>query len=163
MPRIITYKIDFLYSLCYIPIILIIKDGQRTCWWLWSPSGNLGVEIYYPGDDYVDFVGLTVFSYVKWDEKRSFVQLMDKKWPAVSQFGKPVIISELGISGDDEAKKAWLNQARLNFEKYMPQLKGIVYFNDVNVPNFLSGKKPPDWRINEKLFQIILGQQKNQN
>jgi endoglucanase len=71
---------------------------------VWSPLANSAAPQYYPGDDYVDLVGLSVFGYQPWEEltldrSRSYRDILDERYAIVSGFGKPVVMAELGYSG----------------------------------------------------------------
>ncbi len=58
------------------------------------------IEKYYPGDKYIDWVGISVYGPQTKDEPyRSFVEIMDIIYPAVLRISdKPIAILELGIT-----------------------------------------------------------------
>ncbi len=71
---------------------------------MWSPLGDEGMEAYYPGDDYVDLVGITVFGLQTWDrakygDDRSFEDVFAPRYERAASFGKPVVVAELGYVG----------------------------------------------------------------
>lgn len=126
--------------------------------WLWSPAGNENARPYYPGDRYVDYIGISLLGYEDWDLKfgheqgRSFQSILsDRLW--LQEFEKPIIITELGVTPSatrDEAAKLkyqyeWLWLAWEAWY-YYPSLRGVVYFNAVNAENAWQGERP-DWRI----------------
>jgi cellulose synthase (UDP-forming) len=131
------------------------KDINNV-FWVWSPAGNIGNEKYYPGDDYVDFVGITILADEGWDKRfginhpRSFVELMNEKYYLAETFDKPIIVAEMGVSGSVERKTEWLKWGFASFD-YYPQLWGLVYYNDRNRANPITDSTP-DWKITESIF-----------
>src|SRR6185312_11200836 len=120
--------------------------------WVWSPAGNGDAPQFYPGDSYVDFVGLTVLSNKAWDlsvgatDALSFDELFGPKYATVAPFGKPIVIAEFGAASDSAGRQAaWLQDAYASFARY-PLLRGVVYFNAMNAPNTWTGTTP-DFRI----------------
>jgi beta-mannanase len=138
---------------------LVAAEGVANVRWVWSPAGNPEAPGYYPGDVYVDYVGLTVLGNETWDVRwgaphgRAFSDLFAEKSARVAGFGKPVIIGELGVTARDTAgaderrayQVAWLREAAATFDRY-PNLAGIVYFNALNPPSMWIGDRP-DWRL----------------
>src|SRR5690606_1891354 len=52
---------------------------------MWSPKGEANLAGFYPGDAWVDLVGLSVYGLQKWDHKfhkrdRSFAEVMAEKY-----------------------------------------------------------------------------------
>ncbi|RJQ38153.1 hypothetical protein C4559_02170 [Candidatus Microgenomates bacterium] len=128
--------------------------GTTNVRWIWSPAGNKEAQDYYPGDEYVDFIGVTVLGYKKWDleyfpQARSFDELFSDKFEYMGIYGKQIIITELGVSENgntnEQYQTSWLKDALSSFGKY-PSLKGVVYFNSMNAPNAWK-EDVPDWRI----------------
>jgi hypothetical protein len=63
----------------------------------------------------------------------------------MDQFGKPIVIAELGVSGTAERQAEWLANAGRTLSQF-PNLRALVYFNDTNPP--VSGLNVlPDWRV----------------
>jgi beta-mannanase len=126
---------------------------------IWSPIGNKGCEAYYPGDDYVDFVGFSVYEYPKctaawYGAPRSFAAWMNEKYPPLAKFGKPVIIAELGVFDSPAKQSAWVTAA-FNSLSQFPLVRTVVYYNGkdpVNWGKFVKGATAPDWRISPSAF-----------
>jgi endoglucanase len=145
---------------------IFVALGATNVKWVWSPAGNLNAHLYYPGDEYVDYVGVTVLGNEAWDMKhgskegRSFASLFGDRYAVVSRYNKPIIVAELGVAGVStrentyEYKKNWLRSAFDSFSNY-PLLVGVIYFNAINAPN-TSDWGQPDWCINyDQLLQLI--------
>jgi len=134
------------------------KEEVDNVQWVWSPAGNENARPYYPGDGYVDYIGISILGFEDWDRKfgheqgRSFQSILgDRLW--LEEFKKPIVITELGVTPSkmrDESSKLkyqyeWLWLAWESWY-YYPSLRGVVYFNAVNADNAWQGERP-DWRI----------------
>ena len=119
---------------------------------MWSPLGDEGMEAYYPGDEFVDLVGISVFGLqafdkLKFGRNRSFVEVFQPKYERASRFGKPVVVAELAYSGDADYVASWENEVRKARPEY-PSLVGVVYFNQKEVYPWPDNLGLPDWRLN---------------
>lgn len=122
---------------------------------MWSPLGFENLPEYYPGDDYVDLVGVSVFGLQKWEktilgQERSFVEILTPRYERAVQFGKPVVVAELGYVGDQGYVDKWENEVRQIYPQF-PRLVGVIYFNQSEVYPWPDGFGLPDWRINERI------------
>ena len=92
------------------------------------------IEAYYPGPEYVDYIGLDGFNMGQpWD---SFSDLFNKPLNTLSKYNKPMFIFSFA-SAQGKNKSAWLNDAlNVQMPKY-PLLKGFVYFNQDKERNWL--------------------------
>jgi len=123
---------------------------------MWSPLGDENMKDYYPGDDYVDLVGLTVFGLQAWDQAkfgrdRTFDEIFAPRYERAASFGKPVVIAELGYVGHKSYVEAWKNTVRVEKDAY-PSLVGVVYFNQLEVYPWPEGFGAPDWRIKNQIL-----------
>ena len=136
------------------------KLNTSNALYMWSPSGEWNAENYWPGEDYVDVIGLSLYSFKEWDEKnigyqRSFKELMDGKYSHVGKYNKPIIISEMGVTGDGEYQYNWLKDARASFSSY-PLLYGVVYFNTYRGDDLWDKDLiAPDWRIDSEKLNLL--------
>jgi beta-mannanase len=122
------------------------EAGARNVRWVFSinvenvPSGN-DYGFYYPGDRYVDYIGLDGYNWGStqpWSHWRSFKDLFFGIYQkVVKQYQKPVIISEFGTTSSGGDKVRWLDEA-LTEVKRMPEVKALVLFNV---------DKETDWEI----------------
>lgn len=139
--------------------------GVTNVKWIWSPAGNNNALDYYPGDSYVDFIGVTVLGHEAWDMKcgepkgRSFSSIFKERHQIVSPLGKPIIVAELGVAPSpqrkdgDEYRRQWLEETYDSLSSY-PLLAGMIYFNSMNAPaNEDWGQ--PDWRINPQILRCF--------
>jgi beta-mannanase len=121
---------------------------------VWSPKGEHQLADYYPGDDYVDLIGLSVWGLesLDWNQyhkPRSFADTFNDKYRRVEKFGKPVIIAELGVAGTRSYRRAWMMEisALSSGSAPFPLLAGAVYFNDREPYHWPNGYGSPDWRM----------------
>jgi cellulose synthase (UDP-forming) len=119
---------------------------------VWSPVGNPGLEDYYPGRDYVDFVGVSVFMLPGWERRhhgrmRSFAENFGEKYGRVARFNRPVMIAEFGVAKQTEDRFEWLADALVASRRYR-RLRFIVYFNADEEPKAWGGTYgAPEWKI----------------
>ncbi len=122
---------------------------------MWSPLGYEGLEAYYPGDNYVDVVGLSVFGLQDWERsvlgrELTFTEILGPRYARAAQFGKPVMVAELGYVGDEAYVNAWENTVRQDYADF-PNLIGVVYFNQKEVHPWPDGFGFPDWKVAERI------------
>ena len=139
------------YIAAYRRMTDIARDTVPGINLMWSPLGDAGMERYYPGDDHVDLTGLTVFGLQAWDRAkhgrdRSFQEVLGPRYDRATTFGKPIVVAELGYSGDAAYVSAWDAQVR-SMATSFPALVGVVYFNHAEVYDWPDGFGRPDWRV----------------
>jgi hypothetical protein len=113
--------------------------------WVWSPVARFGLGINlseYPGDAYVDVLGLSGFNggtALPWTGWRSFSSLFDGALASLTRInpGKPIQISEVGSAEAGGDKAAWI-QNMFSDVRAHPQVKSLVWFDL---------RKQTDWRI----------------
>jgi cellulose synthase (UDP-forming) len=134
-------------------------EGALNARFVWSPAGEVGVERFFPGDDVVDYVGLTILGDQRWDlgaglPSQSFQDLLGPRYERVAVFGKQIIVAELGVSGSAEHQAAWLADISHSVSRF-PALRALVYFNDRNPPvEHLDVL--PDWRVRPELLRSLV-------
>jgi endoglucanase len=136
------------------------REGASNVRWVFSPNTGNPVALgsgpghwnwygnYYPGDDYVDFIGVHGFNgpSVWGGPWRSFGRLMDSREmdhflsDAAMRYGKPILIAEFASqepAGGGSGKADWIAEAyRQMLDR--PEIAGAVWFNQ---------RKESDWRI----------------
>ncbi|MGB3146490.1 MAG: glycosyl hydrolase [Paracoccaceae bacterium] len=145
------------YIKAYRRMITICKDVAPNISYMWSPLGDEGMEAYYPGDDLVDIVGISVFGLQKWDQDkyghdRTYQEIMAPRYTRAATFGKPVVVAELGYSGTQAYVDDWENTVRVS-RADQPQLVGVVYFDQKEVYPWPEDYGLPDWRLNYRVLK----------
>jgi hypothetical protein len=137
---------------------LFRKNNVTNVKWMWSPAGNEGAPLYYPGDAYVDYVGFTLLASDAWDRQfhsppQSFRRLIEIRMKVLASFGKPMVVAEFGIARPSQAqRKVWLAAALADLKSgRYPLLVGIVYLNFQNPQNPIT-RSNPDWRLTPENF-----------
>ena len=112
---------------------LFQKQGATNVIWIWAPHPAYGfIQDYYPGSEYVDFIGVGTLNYgpvVNWGKWWSFDEIFGDHYDKVAPFKKPIILAEFASLsyGGDRAK--WYNDALRDIPKKYPLVKGILLFN----------------------------------
>ncbi len=125
--------------------------------YMWSPKGGANLADYYPGDDVVDEIGLSVFGLQAYDREvyghdRTFAEILKPGYDAAVKLGKPIYVAELGYVGDAEYVHNWARSALLPYPEF-PELKGAVYFNDKEVWEWPRNLGLPDWRVTSNIVE----------
>src|SRR4029077_5323363 len=99
---------------------------------VWSPKGAAGLAKYYPGRAFVDLVGLSIYELPAYDldlfgTVMSFQNLFMPKYHRVVAFDQPVIIAEMGVSGDPSYQARWMVGFFRSVQNF-PLLRTAVYF-----------------------------------
>jgi len=128
----------------YIKIYQYVKDifdklGVNNVKWVFSVNWEDTPPIkandfinYYPGEAYVDYVGIDGYNWgdtQSWSQWITFRELFNAPYnKVVDQLKKPVLISEFSSasSGGDKAK--WIQNAMQDI-KELKEVKGFVLFN----------------------------------
>ena len=125
---------------------------------IWSPVCKQGCERYWPGGDYVDYIGMPVYSYPEWDRSyyghiRSFRSWFGEKYSLVSSFNKPVIIMEMGVTGSTDYQVYWLQEAFTEL-KTTPSVKAVLFYHSKDIPNaWGTNVQTPDWRTDPGIIK----------
>lgn len=124
--------------------------------YMWSPRGEVELAMYYPGSDYVDVIGVSIFALQKWDHdkfgrNRTFREHFEPVYQRVHHYDKPIFIPEYGCHGDEE----YLHECFRHLRKarhHFPKLTGVVYFNEKETHPWPDNYGMPDWRAPENFF-----------
>ncbi|WP_421983816.1 glycoside hydrolase family 26 protein [Roseibium sp.] len=144
------------YIDAYRHVVDICRGSAPDARFMWSPKGEEGLQAYYPGDDYADVVGLSIFGLQQWDKDkfggdRSFSETLRPAYDRVVGFGKPVYVAELGYVGDRAYVSDWAGDVTAVGNEF-PELTTVIYFNDKEVWPWPDGYGLPDWRITEQIL-----------
>lgn len=140
------------YKAAFRHVVTTCRSVTDNAFYVWSPVGNSGLDHYWPGNEYVDYVGLSVYGYQNWeiayyDKALSFSETFKPKYDRVVKFGKPIMIAELGVEGDREYEYRWLEELFQQADSYAA-LKSVVYFYAKDTEGVWGeGIPTPDWTI----------------
>jgi beta-mannanase len=135
-------------------VTLFRANGASNVRWVWC--ANVGQNDFtpdYPGDAYVDYVGLDGYNWGSsmgsWQSFKSIFGNDYGKLTALS--AKPVIIGETSSSEIGGSKGSWISQGFLSdVPQSFPRIKAILWFNE---------NKEQDWRIDSSAGSLAAYQQ----
>ena len=125
---------------------------------VWSPRGDPNLAEYYPGREYVDLVGLSLYELPAYDldhfgKVQNFRDAFSPRYNRVSAFEHAVMIAEMGVSGDPKHQARWMADFFRSL-RYFPRLRTVVYFNAKDSPGAWPEKYGiPDWKIDPSIFE----------
>ena len=127
---------------------LFVAAGATNVLWIFCPNVDSVPgdswnqwQNYYPGDDYVDWVGLdgynwgTVQSTSTW---QSFSTIVSRIYAGLAAKGKPIIIPETASTEMGGDKAAWIAAILPALKTTFPAIKAFVWFQM---------NKETDWRV----------------
>lgn len=134
----------------YRRMIGVCRSAAPGLRFMWSPAGVEGMEAYYPGDDVVDVIGLSVFGAqdyqrAEFGTEYGYAEVLGPRYDRAVTFGKPIMVAELGFVGDAEYLADWRNSVRLPDARFS-ELTAVVYFNRQEVWPWPNDFGLPDWR-----------------
>lgn len=125
--------------------------------WIWNPWKAENIVSYYPGVEYVDWVGVNILNYGKLNQDGKWYNFREIYKPFHDELFNlpttPVIISEFGSLKDDQKQDEWLKNAFISIENEFDEIKSVIYFNsevDNNLPKGVQLSEKLDWTFPEK-------------
>ena len=122
--------------------------------WVWNPNersypdyGWNHALCYYPGDEYVDVVGLTGYNngtyYASYGERwRSFGEIYDGLYAEyTAQFRQPLMITEFACSDYGGDKSAWVAGMLSHIEDF-PAIKAAIWWNNCDYDAYGEPARP---------------------
>jgi beta-mannanase len=110
---------------------IFADEGADNVAWVWSPNWNSGpdaawnrMERYYPGDSYVDWVGVSGYNFYRESPATLFRNV-------VSAYGKrkPIIVTETAaIEHGGRSKADWIT-ALSGYVRKTPAIGAVVWFD----------------------------------
>ena len=109
------------------------QEGANKVLWVWSPHPDYGFfNAYYPGKNYVDYVGIGVLNYgtvAYWSKWWSFGDIFGKHYSELAIFNKPMMISEFGCLNVGGKRDQWFEEALHQLPQKYPLIKSILFFH----------------------------------
>lgn len=135
------------------------KESTDNAYFVWSPAGEDNLNLYWPGYENVDYVGLSLYIYDKYEletygKVRNFSEAFSERYNKVTRYEKPVMLAEFGVSLSTGDAKHWWFNAFKQLNKF-DQLKTIIYFNAIDTHGVWGKYPTPNWSISNKIFPEI--------
>ncbi|GAA2602059.1 hypothetical protein GCM10010399_36020 [Dactylosporangium fulvum] len=117
--------------------------GARNAIWVWSPNvrydNSTPLSQLYPGDTYVDWVGLSgYYGTAHMERYRTFAQIYQPTLNELQSVSKrPVVVTEVGATDEAGRKAEWVADLLRTLPKH-PEIIGFLWYESV---------KETDWRI----------------
>jgi len=108
------------------------QQGANNIIWIWSPHPAYDFKDFYPGDAYVDYVGVGVLNYgdaAIWSKWWSFGDIFGKYYPQLASYNKPIMITEFGSLPNGGNRSKWYADALDSLPQHYPLVKSIVFFH----------------------------------
>jgi len=122
------------------------EEGAKNITWFFhvnaenDPINNWNkMKYYYPGDDYIDWIGVSVYGSLEYTEPwRELKEILSDNWDEIAHIsteGKPIAVLEWGIYENPNLgnKAQWITNAANSFTSgavYSQKIKAISYWNE---------------------------------
>jgi beta-mannanase len=128
--------------------------GATNVVWAWCPNvtdsdgTNNATMSYYPGDTYVDWVGVDGYN---WGTSQpgfgwqTFQQVFQDIYPLLAAKNKPILIGEMASDEVGGSKAQWITDIVPTLKTSFPMIKAFVWF-DV--------KKERSWQLNSSASSL---------
>lgn len=120
--------------------------GATNVRWVWSPNvgtSRVSYAAIYPGDEYVDWLGLDGYNWgtsQTWSVWQSLQTVFKSSYDSITALSaKPLMIGETASSELGGDKASWIRTGFSYIETSMPRIKAVVWFH---------ANKETDWRVN---------------
>ena len=128
-------------------LVSVFRDeGANNVQWVWAPNVDYGgrpFSQFYPGDEWVDYVGLDGYN---WGNSGSesfadFSKIFASSYATITQLSsRPLIVTETAASEAGGDKAAWIEETFLKtIPEKMPRISAVIWFNE---------NKERDWPVN---------------
>ena len=123
----------------YIYSIFEEEGANANTLWIWNPNERSfpnfawnAIDNYYPGDEYVDIVGITGYNtgtYYEGETWRSFTEIYDPIMARMeTQYFQPMMITEFSCSSTGGDKAAWIEDMFSAIQEH-PRLKAAIWWD----------------------------------
>lgn len=127
--------------------------GAKNVIWVWCPHPAYGYfDAYYPGADYVDWVGVGALNYgivASWSKWWSFDDIFGKYYESLSHYKKPIMITEFGSLAVGGDREQWFKDAITSMPKKYPAIKSVVFYHNSHDQTIMA--KSLDWYVKNDL------------
>jgi len=126
------------------------QAGATNVAWVWSPHPAYTFAAYYPGDAFVDWVGVGTLNYgtvAAWSQWWSFADIFGKYYPQLAAYHKPIMITEFGSLKVGGSRSQWLKEALTDMPTKYPLVKSVLFYH--NSSDNTTTMKSLDWTFKD--------------
>jgi hypothetical protein len=135
------------YADAWRHIVTVFRDeGASNVKWVWAPNVDYGgrpFNQFYPGDEWVDYVGLDGYNWGNsgGESFASFSKIFASSYTTITQLStKPLVVTETAASEAGGSKAAWIEETFLKtIPQTMPRISAVIWFSE---------DKERDWPVN---------------
>jgi len=119
---------------------IVVSQGATNVQWVFAPntlsSSSIPYNQLYPGDQYVDWVGLDGYNWGTtqvWSSWESFGQVFSTSYYALSSVApnKPMMLSEVNTTDVGGDKPAWYtDMLTVQIPDNYPKIAAVVFYNE---------------------------------
>ena len=131
------------------------RDAHNVIW-IWNPWKPEVIADFYPGREYVDWIGINILNYAEYNQDGQWYDFERLYQPYHSEINKlpqtPVVIAEFGTLGDGQNQNKWIEDAFSVIENDYSEIKSVIYFNSSVDNNWPEGHEQSgylDWTVPE--------------
>jgi cellulose synthase (UDP-forming) len=145
-----------------------VAEGVNNVTWVWNPGNAQTMGNYYPGEQFVDWVGITCLNYGtasvngKW---HTFQEIYTPFRNDLLKFNKPVMLAEFGSTSYGGNGQEWVKSYLPVIKNYFPEIKSVVFYNSNQDAGWLTAWRPTpatqfiDWTLQKP--EALAGELKN--
>lgn len=133
---------------------IFMNNDATNVIWIWNPWKSENVTSFYPGQEYVDWIGVNILNYGELNQDGKSDEFKDIYEPFHDELKNlpttPVIISEFGTLKKNQKQDQWFKNAFIAIEDKFKEIKSVIYFNskvDNNIPKNSQTDQYLDWTI----------------
>lgn len=123
------------------------QEGATNVKWVWAPNvdnGSYPFASYFPGDEWVDYVGLDGYNWgtagIGVNKWQSLEEVFSSSYDQITRLSaRPVMITETSSSEVGGDKASWITQGFLHtIPEQFPRVRAVVWFDR---------SQEEDWRV----------------
>jgi glycosyl hydrolase family 26 len=135
------------FILAWRHVVSVFRQaGASNVIWVWCPNvntGHLPFMQYYPGDSWVDWVGLDGFNWGDSIGWRPFSEIFSGSYEELARStSKPIVIGETGSGRTGGDKAAWVTSTFLRELQNFPRVRAVVWYNSTDRADFRIASSP---------------------
>lgn len=129
------------------------KAGAYNVIWVWNPWKPAAAQAYFPGESYVDWMGVDILDYAQHqpnDRSYTFAQLYAPfHRSTILHKTLPVMVCEMGSLLPQQKKQAWMADAFRTIKNRYKEIRAAVVFNSGYDENLVVKEASGvlDWRF----------------